>query len=118
MKPGILATLATHFLMLSVLAFGGANAVIPEIQRDAVAVSHWMTDRQFADLYALYESGQINAEQFFSRRRALAERLERVNRNDAMREREKPDEPSAPDPPDKKDEKHPDQPGAHPPGQR
>ena len=40
MKPGILATLATHFLVLSMLAFGGANAVIPEIHRDAVAVSH------------------------------------------------------------------------------
>ena len=56
MKPGILATLATHFLVLSMLAFGGANAVIPEIHRDAVAVSHWMTDRQFADLFAISQA--------------------------------------------------------------
>jgi len=28
MNPGILATLATHFLMLSLLAFGGANAAV------------------------------------------------------------------------------------------
>jgi chromate transporter len=56
MKPGILATLATHFLGLSVLAFGGANAVIPEIHRDAVEVSHWMTDQQFADLFAISQA--------------------------------------------------------------
>jgi chromate transporter len=56
MKPGILATLATHFLVLSVLAFGGANAVIPEIHRDAVEVSRWMTDQQFADLFAISQA--------------------------------------------------------------
>ena len=56
MTPGILATLAVHFLTLSLLAFGGANAVIPEIHRDAVAVSHWMTDRQFADLFAISQA--------------------------------------------------------------
>jgi hypothetical protein len=32
MKPGILTTLAGHFLVLSMLAFGGANAVVPETQ--------------------------------------------------------------------------------------
>ncbi len=56
MKPGILGTLASHFLVLSVLAFGGANAVIPEIHRDAVEVSHWMTDQQFADLFAISQA--------------------------------------------------------------
>ena len=56
MKPGILATLAIHFLMLSVLAIGGANAVIPEIHRDAVEVLHWMTDQQFADLFAISQA--------------------------------------------------------------
>jgi chromate transporter len=56
MKAGILSTLAAHFLALSMLAFGGANAVVPEIYRDAVAVSHWMTDQQFADLFAISQA--------------------------------------------------------------
>src|SRR5262249_49498737 len=56
MKPGFLAPLASHFLVLSVLAFGGANAVIPEIHRDAVEVSRWMTDQQFADLFAISQA--------------------------------------------------------------
>jgi len=58
MNPGagILGTLARHFLLLSVLAFGGANAIIPEIHRDAVVVSHWMSDRQFADLFAISQA--------------------------------------------------------------
>ena len=56
MKPGILASLGTHFLLLSVLAFGGANAIIPEVQRDVVHVSRWMTDQQFADLFAISQA--------------------------------------------------------------
>ncbi len=56
MKPGVLATLASHFLLLSLLAFGGANAVIPEIHRDAVVISRWMTDQQFADLFAISQA--------------------------------------------------------------
>lgn len=49
----ILGTLATHFLILSLLAIGGANTVIPEMHRQAVEVAGWMTDRQFADLFAI-----------------------------------------------------------------
>ena len=56
MKPGVLATLASHFLLLSLLAFGGANAVIPDIHRDAVVISRWMTDQQFADLFAISQA--------------------------------------------------------------
>ena len=56
MTPGILTTLAGHFLVLSMLAFGGANAVVPEIYRDAVVVSHWMTEQQFADLFAISQA--------------------------------------------------------------
>lgn len=50
---GVLWTLATHFLVLSLLAVGGANAVIPEMHRQAVDIAGWMTDRQFADLFAI-----------------------------------------------------------------
>ncbi len=48
-----LGTLALHFGLLSMFAVGGANAVIPEMHRQAVELSGWMTDRQFADLFAL-----------------------------------------------------------------
>jgi chromate transporter len=57
MKPtGILGALAVNFLVLSLLAFGGANAVIPEMQRQAVAVHHWMTATQFASLFAIAQA--------------------------------------------------------------
>ena len=38
---------------MSLFAVGGANAAIPEMHRIAVDVHHWMTDRQFADIYAI-----------------------------------------------------------------
>ena len=53
MKPGILGTLALTFAPLSLLAVGGANAVIPEMHRQAVDVAQWMSDRQFAELFAI-----------------------------------------------------------------
>ena len=56
MKSATLGTLAAHILILSVLAFGGANAVIPEIHRDVVTASHWMSDREFADLFAISQA--------------------------------------------------------------
>jgi chromate transporter len=49
----VLWTLTVHFAALSLLAVGGANAVIPEMHRQAVELSGWMTDRQFADLFAI-----------------------------------------------------------------
>ena len=41
------------FGLMSLFAVGGANAAIPEMHRIAVEVQHWMTDRQFADIYAI-----------------------------------------------------------------
>jgi chromate transporter len=52
-EPSILWALTSHFLILSLLAVGGGNAIIPEMHRHAVEVSGWMTDRQFADLFAI-----------------------------------------------------------------
>jgi chromate transporter len=46
-------TLATTFALLSLFAVGGANAAIPEMHRIAVEVQHWMTNRQFADVFAI-----------------------------------------------------------------
>jgi chromate transporter len=51
-----LGALAVSFLTISLLAFGGANAVIPEMHRQAVDVARWMTDRQFVSLYALAQA--------------------------------------------------------------
>jgi chromate transporter len=50
---GVLTSLAVHFTLLSLLAIGGANVIVPEMHRQMVEVSGWMTARQFADLYAL-----------------------------------------------------------------
>ena len=48
-----LMALAGYFALLSLFAVGGANAAIPEMQRIAVEVMHWMSDRQFADSFAI-----------------------------------------------------------------
>ncbi|MGH6994618.1 MAG: chromate transporter [Stellaceae bacterium] len=52
----VLAALAINFLILSLMAFGGANAVIPEMQRQAVEIQHWMTGTQFAALFAIAQA--------------------------------------------------------------
>ena len=51
-----LLELATVYGQLSLLAFGGANAVIPEMQRQVVEVHHWMNAHEFAALYALAQA--------------------------------------------------------------
>jgi chromate transporter len=53
MSYGTLRTLAVNFALMSLFAIGGGNSAVPEMQRLAVEVHHWMTDRQFTDLFAL-----------------------------------------------------------------
>lgn len=53
MSGGALAALAGYFAPLSLVAVGGGNSVIPEMHRIAVNVMHWMTDKQFADSFAI-----------------------------------------------------------------
>ena len=48
-----LLTLAAYFAPLSLFAIGGGNSAVPEMHRFAVDVQHWLTDRQFADTFAL-----------------------------------------------------------------
>ena len=50
---GILISLLGYFALMSLFAIGGANGAIPEMHRLAVEVKGWMTDRQFADMFAL-----------------------------------------------------------------
>jgi chromate transporter len=47
------ATLAWTFAVMSLFAVGGANSAIPEMHRVAVEVNHWLTDKQFTDVYAI-----------------------------------------------------------------
>ena len=49
----VLFTMAWTFGLMSLLAIGGANSTIPEMHRVAVEVRHWMTDAQFADMFAI-----------------------------------------------------------------
>jgi chromate transporter len=51
-----LLNLAWVFALLSILAVGGGTAVLPEMQRMTVHHYHWITDRQFRDIYGL---GQV-----------------------------------------------------------
>jgi len=53
MNNSPLLPLFSYFALLSLFAVGGANAAIPEMHRIAVEVMHWMTDRQFADSFAI-----------------------------------------------------------------
>jgi chromate transporter len=51
-----LAELALVYAQFSLLAFGGANAVFPEMQRQVVEVHHWMNAQEFAALYAMAQA--------------------------------------------------------------
>jgi chromate transporter len=48
-----IATLVWTFGLMSLFAVGGANSAIPEMHRVAVDVHGWMTDKQFADVFAI-----------------------------------------------------------------
>ncbi len=50
---GAVLTLAGFFAVLSLFAIGGGNSAVPEMHRYAVDVQHWLSDRQFADTFAL-----------------------------------------------------------------
>lgn len=51
-----LAALALIFAQLSLLAFGGGNSILPEMQRQVVEVHHWMSAREFTALFALAQT--------------------------------------------------------------
>jgi chromate transporter len=48
--------LLTTFAPLSVVAVGGANAVIPEIQHQVVGVHGWLSDQEFAESFAIAQA--------------------------------------------------------------
>ncbi|HXJ02728.1 MAG TPA: chromate transporter [Micropepsaceae bacterium] len=48
-----LLTLVLVFAPLSLLSFGGGQAIIADMQHQVVDVRHWLTGPEFADLFAL-----------------------------------------------------------------
>ena len=57
MKPSAaLWPLGLNFASLSLVAVGGINAIVPEMHRQIVDVGHLMSDREFADLFAMAQA--------------------------------------------------------------
>jgi chromate transporter len=56
MNATVLIALVAHFGALSLLAFGGAGALTPEIHRVVVDQQHWMTAREFVDYFAIAQA--------------------------------------------------------------
>lgn len=44
------------FSSLSLLSIGGGNSVLPEMHRKVVFDHHWLTDSQFADVFAISQA--------------------------------------------------------------
>jgi chromate transporter len=52
----ILIAIILQFGLLSLLAFGGANAILPEIHRIVVETNHWMSSVEFAHMFAISQA--------------------------------------------------------------
>jgi chromate transporter len=52
----ILLTLALVFTQLSLLAFGGGNAILPEMQHQVVEVHQWLTRTEFSAMFAMAQA--------------------------------------------------------------
>jgi chromate transporter len=48
--------IALYFLLLSMMAIGGANAVIPDMHRELVELRGWMSGNEFVSLVALAQA--------------------------------------------------------------
>lgn len=53
---GVLLALAAIFAELSLVAFGGGNTILPEMQRQVVEVHQWMSAREFSTMFALAQA--------------------------------------------------------------
>lgn len=51
-----LVSLAAIFSQLSLLAFGGGNTILPEMQRQVVDIHHWMSAQEFSAMFALAQA--------------------------------------------------------------
>ncbi|MBZ5668835.1 MAG: chromate transporter [Acidobacteriia bacterium] len=53
MSDNRLIALALVFAPLSLVSFGGGQAIIADMQHQTVDIQHWMTGREFVDVFAL-----------------------------------------------------------------
>ncbi len=53
MNIALLGALAKTFVLISLIAVGGATATVPEIHRQIVDIAHWMDDATFANILAV-----------------------------------------------------------------
>jgi len=56
MERGIFGQLVVTFGMISLMAIGGANAVVPEVHRQVVDILGWMDAPTFARLFAIAQA--------------------------------------------------------------
>jgi chromate transporter len=56
MTAATLLQLIMLFGSLSLLSIGGTNTVLPEMHRQAVTVHHWLTDAEFASVFAISQA--------------------------------------------------------------
>jgi chromate transporter len=58
-KAAVMKTFIEIFLLfssLSLLSIGGGNSVLPEMHRQSVGSYQWLTDSQFADVFAISQA--------------------------------------------------------------
>ena len=53
MNDSRLLAIVLVFAPLSLISFGGGQAIVAEMQHQVVDIRHWMTGPQFADMFAL-----------------------------------------------------------------
>ena len=53
---GTLWVIAANFALLSILAIGGVNPILPELHRQAVTGHGWMSSDRFRDLFAIAQA--------------------------------------------------------------
>jgi chromate transporter len=56
MNTRTLSVIAIQFGVMSLLAFGGANNILPEMHRQAVDIHHWLNDADFTALFAIAQA--------------------------------------------------------------
>jgi chromate transporter len=54
--PGAPMALTMHLTLLSSISFGGFSSVLPDVRNFVVFVHGWMTDREFANFFALSQA--------------------------------------------------------------
>lgn len=53
--PAASRTLILHMLVLSLISFGGIPAVLPDLREFVVTVNGWLTEREFANCFAIVQ---------------------------------------------------------------